>query len=164
MVSDRIVVNGASCLVRSARREDIAAIVALLADDVLGQHRESRDAELGPYERAFELIEANPNQDLVVVERDGAVVATFDLATLPSLSRGGSVRLQVEAVRVARSTRGSGLGSAIFAWIADYARDQGCDLVQLTSDRTRSEAHAFYERLGYAGTHVGFKLALGGKG
>jgi GNAT superfamily N-acetyltransferase len=153
-------VNGEAWLVRRARRDDVAAIVALLSDDVLGQHREAAGEDLAPYLRAFDLIAASPNQELIVVERDGGIVATLDLAVLPSLSRRGAVRMQVEAVRVASSVRGSGLGSAVFRWIVEHARRSGCDLVQLTSDRARVDAHAFYERLGFAGSHVGFKLDL----
>jgi GNAT superfamily N-acetyltransferase len=160
MLAERLVVNDADYLLRSARRDDVAAIVALLADDVLGQQRESAGTDREPYLRAFAMIEAHPNQELVVVEHDGDIVATFDLAILASLSRQGGVRLQVEAVRVAREMRGSGLGGALFAWIVDHARRVGCDLVQLTSDASRGEAHAFYERLGFTGSHVGFKLDL----
>lgn len=160
MRAEQLVVNDVDYLVRPARRQDLAAIVALLSDDVLGQDRESGGDDLGPYLRAFDLIEGNPNQDLVVVERDGDVVATFDLAVLPSLSRQGALRMQVEAVRVASAMRGSGLGSAVFRWIVDHARRSGCDIVQLSSDRARPEAHAFYERLGFTGSHIGFKLDL----
>lgn len=160
MLAEHLDVDGATLLVRSARRDDLATIVSLLSDDVLGQGRESAAGDLARYERAFDMIEAHPNQELVVVERDGEIVATFDLAILPSLSRQGSVRMQVEAVRVASSARGGGLGGAIFTWIIDYARRRDCELLQLTSDRTRSGAHAFYDRLGFVDSHVGYKLDL----
>lgn len=160
MLLDRLDVNEAVYQVRSASADDIAAVVALLTDDVLGKHREAASDDLTPYRRAFDLISANSNQDLIVVERDGEIVATFDLAVLPSLSRRGAVRMQVEAVRVASSARGSGLGTAIFEWIVVHARRSGCDLVQLTSDTVRSGAHDFYERLGFVGSHVGYKLDL----
>lgn len=160
MLLDRLDVNGTVYSVRSATGDDIAAIVALLSDDVLGKHREADSDDLTRYRRAFDMISANPNQDVVVVERDGEIVGTFDLAVLPSLSRRGAVRMQVEAVRVASSARGSGLGTAIFEWIIAHARRVGCDLVQLTSDTSRTGAHDFYERLGFVGSHVGYKLDL----
>ena len=160
MLAEQLEVNGETLLVRSARREELATIVALLSDDVLGRGREAAEGELARYNRAFDMIEAHPNQELAVVERDGEIVGTFDMAVLPSLSRQGSVRMQVEAVRVASGARGGGLGGAIFAWIIDYARRSGCDLLQLTSDRTRSGAHAFYDRLGFVDSHVGYKLDL----
>ena len=160
VIDERLTIHGSTFGVRSATEGDLAAIVALLTDDVLGKHREAEGGNLTPYRRAFEMIATNPNQELVVVEREGEVVATFDLATLPSLSRRGAVRMQVEAVRVASEARGSGLGTAIFEWIIDRARRSGCDLVQLTSDRTRAGAHDFYERLGFVGSHVGYKLDL----
>ncbi len=160
MVLERIDVNGVSYSVRSATSDDIAAIVALLSDDVLGKGRERTGSDLAPYRRAFDTIATNPNQDVLVVERQGEIVATFDLAVLPSLSRQGAVRMQVEAVRVASVARGSGLGTAIFEWIIAHARRSGCELVQLTSDRSRAGAHDFYERLGFVGSHVGYKLDL----
>lgn len=160
MVTERVDLNGDAYQVRSARQDDIAAIVALLSDDVLGQRREADEHDLDPYRRAFDLIAASPNQEVMVVERDGEIVATFDLAVLASLSRQGAVRMQVEAVRVASGQRGTGLGTAVFEWIIAHARRRGCDLVQLTSDRERAGAHAFYERLGFVGSHVGYKLDL----
>jgi GNAT superfamily N-acetyltransferase len=160
MISEPLDVNGDAYVVRSATRDDIPSIVALLTDDVLGQHREAAGAEHAPYLRAFDMIQAHPNQELVVVERDGGVVGTFDLAMVSSLSRQGSLRMQVEAVRVAASARGSGLGTAIFEWVIGYARRRGCALVQLTSDRARPGAHTFYERLGFVDSHIGYKLDL----
>lgn len=138
---------------------DLTELVALLADDVLGREREG--ADLGPYEQAFERIERDSNQLLVAV-RDEAheLVATMQLTLMPSLSRGGATRLQIEAVRVGGSTRGTGLGSALFAWAHDWGRARGVALAQLTTDAARSDALRFYERLGYAPSHVGLKLPL----
>lgn len=146
--------------IRPARRDDVPAVVDLLADDMLGRQRESGDSDLSSYYRAFDMIKSNPNQELVVVERDGEIVATLDLSVLASLSRQGAVRLQVEAVRVAASERGNGLGSQVFAWVIDHAREQGHGVVQLTTDRSRAEAHTFYERLGFTASHLGYKLCL----
>jgi GNAT superfamily N-acetyltransferase len=160
MITDQLTVSDRVYTVRSATREDIPAIVALLADDVLGRGREITDADLAPYLAAFDRIAAHPNQELIVVERNGAIAGTMDLSILASLSRRGTLRLQIEAVRVAASERGAGLGDALFRWVVDHARRQGCGLVQLTTDRARADAHRFYERLGFAPSHIGYKLDL----
>ncbi|MGO2360665.1 MAG: GNAT family N-acetyltransferase [Brachybacterium tyrofermentans] len=138
---------------------DVPEIVALLADDVLGRERESSDLE--PYVRAFARIDADENQLLVAV-RDEAekIVATMQLTLMPSLSRGGATRLQIEAVRVDSTVRGAGLGSALFQWAQEWGREQGATLAQLTTDAARVDAHRFYERLGYVPSHVGFKRPL----
>lgn len=142
-----------------ATAEDLPALVALLADDPLGATRES--GELTAYEAAFREIDADGNQLLLAVrDEDGAVVGTLQLTLIPGLSRGGTKRLQIEGVRLARSTRGLGLGAALFDWAHEYGRRHGARLAQLTSDKTRSDALRFYGRLGYAASHEGFKLAL----
>jgi GNAT superfamily N-acetyltransferase len=145
--------------IRKATEADVPAIVALLADDPLGAGRESPD-DLTPYLRAFAAIEADANQLLVVAERDGRTVGTLQLSLLPGLARRGAARGQIEAVRVARDERGSGLGAALMEWAIDEARERGCQLMQLTSDVSRPDAHRFYERLGFVPSHVGFKLNL----
>lgn len=145
--------------IRRATEEDVAAIVALLADDALGAMRESPD-DLTPYLKAFKDIEATPNEFLAVAERDGEVVGTLQLTYLPGLSRQGGTRAQIEGVRVRATERGTGLGSQLITWAVDQARERGCVLVQLTTDTTRTDAHRFYEQLGFTASHVGFKLAL----
>lgn len=163
MEHGRFTSDGQRYLVRSARRGDVPAIVALLADDVLGETREAGGDDLASYFKAFDLIASHANQELVVVmDEDDAIVATFDFSVLGSLSRQGSVRAQVEAVRVTRAARGSGLGTALFDWLIEFARKQGCDLLQLTTDRTREGAQAFYDRLGFTASHLGYKLDLSG--
>jgi L-amino acid N-acyltransferase YncA len=146
-------------LIRPARADDVPAIVAMLADDVLGASRETPD-DLAPYEEAFERIAADPGQHLVVAEQDGRVVATLQLTVQPGLSRRGATRSIVEGVRVASSARGSGLGTQLLEWAVEESRRLGCTLVQLTSDATRLDAHRFYEQLGFEKSHVGFKKAL----
>ncbi len=142
-----------------ASAEDLLAIVALLADDVLGRDREG--AGMATYERAFHQIDQDENQLLVAVrDADDRVVATMQLTLIPSLSRAGATRLQIEAVRVAESTRGSGLGTALFRWAHEWGREHGATLAQLTTDSSRTDAHRFYDRLGYLPSHVGFKLPL----
>jgi GNAT superfamily N-acetyltransferase len=149
----------AAMRIRTATREDVPAIVALLADDPLGAQRES-PGDLEPYYVAFDRIDADPHQVLVVADRDGAVVGTAQLSLLAGLSRRGAVRAQIEGVRVSSSERGTGLGTTLIEWAVDEARARGCALVQLTSDKSRVDAHRFYLRLGFEATHEGFKLML----
>lgn len=145
--------------IRPAVAGDLGDIVDMLADDPLGARRESPD-DLAPYRAAFEEIAADPRQNLVVAVRDGRVVGTLQLTVVPGLSRRGASRALIEAVRVRSGERGGGLGTRLVEWAVEEARRQGCALVQLTSDATRTEAHRFYGRLGFVASHVGFKLAL----
>lgn len=145
--------------IRRATEGDVPAIVALLADDGIGATRESPD-DLAPYRRAFAAIEADPSELLAVAERDGEVIGTLQLSMLPGLSRKGALRAQIEGVRVSSSGRGLGFGETLMRWAIDEARRRGCVLVQLTSDKKRSDAHRFYDRLGFIATHEGYKLPL----
>ncbi|WP_017591723.1 GNAT family N-acetyltransferase [Nocardiopsis potens] len=145
--------------VRRAEARDLPEIVALLADDPLGAGREDA-SDLAPYRAAFAEIGADPNQFLAVAVRGDRVVGTLQVTFIPGLSRGAAKRAQIEAVRVHRNERGSGLGGHLMAWAEARAREAGCALVQLTSDRTRPDAHRFYERLGYTPGHIGFKKPL----
>ncbi|UYQ65735.1 GNAT family N-acetyltransferase [Streptomyces peucetius] len=146
-------------VIRSAVADDLPAIVAMLADDPLGATRESPD-DMTPYRTAYERLRTDPDQFLMVAERGGAVVGTLQLTFVPGLSRRGSTRSIIEGVRVAGSERGRGLGQHFIEWAIEESRRQGCSLVQLTSDATRTDAHRFYERLGFTASHVGFKLQL----
>jgi GNAT superfamily N-acetyltransferase len=145
--------------IRRARREDIGAIVRMLADDQLGATRDD-PKDLDPYLRAFEQIDADPNQLLVVATSDDEPVGTLQLTIIPGLARRGALRGQVEAVRIHADHRGSGLGAELMRWAIDESRRRGCALVQLTSDVLRTDAHRFYERLGFLPSHTGFKLKL----
>ncbi|WP_320069469.1 GNAT family N-acetyltransferase [Micromonospora sp. RTGN7] len=145
--------------IRRAVAADVPAIVAMLADDPLGATRESPD-DPAPYTAAYVVIDADPHQMLAVAERNGQVVGTLQLTFLSGLARRGATRAQIEAVRVASGERGSGLGATLMEWAVEQARDRGCGLVQLTSDTSRTDAHRFYERLGFKASHVGFKLDL----
>ncbi|MEU9267771.1 MULTISPECIES: GNAT family N-acetyltransferase [unclassified Streptomyces] len=145
--------------IRAAVAEDIPAIVGMLADDPLGAQRESPD-DLSPYLTALERLTADPNQRLVVAVREGQVVGTLQLTIIPGLSRRGSTRSIIEGVRVHADERGSGLGTRFIEWAIEESRRENCQLVQLTSDSTRTDAHRFYERLGFVASHVGFKLQL----
>ncbi|MFF2099127.1 GNAT family N-acetyltransferase [Streptomyces sp. NPDC058202] len=145
--------------IRAAVADDVHAIVAMLADDPLGAQRESPD-DLTPYLDALKRLSADPNQHLVVAVRESRVVGTLQLTVIPGLSRKGATRSIIEAVRIHADERGSGLGTELIEWAIDESRRQGCQLVQLTSDASRTDAHRFYERLGFVASHVGFKLAL----
>jgi GNAT superfamily N-acetyltransferase len=145
--------------IRAAAADDLPAIVALLADDPLGAQRESPD-DLTPYLAALERLAGDPNQNLVVAVRENRVVGTLQLTITPGLSRRGATRSVIEAVRIHADERSSGLGTQLIEWAIEESRRQGCQLVQLTSDSTRKDAHRFYERLGFTGSHVGFKLTL----
>ncbi|GAA3806394.1 GNAT family N-acetyltransferase [Streptomyces phyllanthi] len=145
--------------IRPAVADDIPAIVAMLADDPLGAQRESPD-DLTPYLAAFQHLDGDPNQHLAVAVREDRVVGTLQLTVIPGLSRKGATRSIIEGVRVHADERGSGLGTRLVQWAIDESRRQECQLVQLTSDVTRTDAHRFYERLGFEASHVGFKLPI----
>ncbi|WP_405937758.1 GNAT family N-acetyltransferase [Streptomyces sp. NBC_00726] len=145
--------------IRRATAADLAEIVALLADDPLGAQRESPD-DLAPYRAALRRLADDPNQHMMVAVREERVVGTLQLTVIPGLSRRGSTRSVIEGVRIHADERGSGLGTRLIQWAVDESRRQGCQLVQLTSDMSRTDAHRFYERLGFVASHVGFKLAL----
>ncbi|MFC9340065.1 GNAT family N-acetyltransferase [Streptomyces sp. NPDC057020] len=145
--------------IRPATAEDLEAIVAMLADDPLGAQRESPD-DLGPYLVAFERLANDPQQHLVVAVRADKVVGTLQLTIIPGLSRRGATRSIIEGVRIHADERGSGLGTQLIEWAVEESGRQGCRLVQLTSDVTRTDAHRFYERLGFEASHLGFKKNL----
>ncbi|WP_431914316.1 N-acetyltransferase family protein [Nonomuraea jabiensis] len=144
---------------REARKEDVPVIVAMLADDHLGATREGDPGD-ERYLAAFERIDANPYDELIVAEQGGEVVGTMQLTYLAGLSRLGAERCQIEAVRVAAAARGRGLGGRMIRWAVDRARERGCAMVQLTSDKSRTDAHRFYDNLGFTASHEGYKLSL----
>jgi GNAT superfamily N-acetyltransferase len=147
---------------RRAIESDVAMIIALLADDVLGASREATGAEGYPhYLNAFRAIDADPNQFLLVVVDDATkIVGTLQLTFIPGLASTGLKRGQIEAVRVASDRRGEKIGEAMFDWAVEKCRAEQCGIVQLTTDKTRTEAHRFYDRLGFQPTHVGYKMKL----
>jgi GNAT superfamily N-acetyltransferase len=147
--------------IRRARREDLGAIVALLADDPLGSSRETiSDPPAPEYVSAMEAIESDPNQFLGVMVDGEEVIGTLQLTFIQGLSRRGLKRGLVEAVRIASSRRSEGLGAKLFEWAIEECRNEGCRIVQLTTDRTRTDAHRFYDRLGFEPSHIGYKLML----
>lgn len=143
---------------RDARSADLARIVELLTDDAFGATREQ--AAPAAYRTAWEAIEADPNNVVVVGQLDGEVVATMQLTFVPTISRGASTRMIVEAVRVDSALRGRGVGRLLMDEAHRRGRERGCRLAQLTSDKRRGDAHRFYRSLGYEQSHEGFKLAL----
>ena len=152
---------------RRATPEDLEAILGLIADDPLGQAREEAISvgELTPYRRAFATIDADPAQLVVVVVvvavgEEKEVVGTMQLSFIPGLARRGALRAQIEAVRVHESYRSQGLGTAMLKWAIAEAQRRDCALVQLTTDKTRTDAHRFYDRLGFVASHEGLKLRL----
>jgi ribosomal protein S18 acetylase RimI-like enzyme len=148
-------------IIRDARREDVPAIVAMLADDTLGRSRERFEDPLPqPYWDAFTAIEADPNNRLLVMEIEGALAACLQLTFIPGLSRLGAERAQIESVRVAAAHRGAGLGGKLIEAAIAAARRRGAQIVQLTTDKTRADARRFYEGLGFVASHEGMKLSL----
>ena len=147
---------------RQAIASDLPAIVSFLFNDPLGRHREdSRDPPNPRYIAAFDAIQSDPNQYLAVAcLADGEVVGCLQVSFLPGLSRLGQWRGQIEGVRVAETVRGTGVGRRFFQWAIDLCRSRGCGLVQLTTDKTRPDAHRFYESLGFVASHEGMKLSL----
>lgn len=146
---------------RRATEADLPAIIALMADDVLGSSREAVGAEAYPrYLDAFRIIEADANQFLLVADDGAAVIGTLQLTFIPGLARGGLKRGQIEAVRVARNRRGEKIGEAMLDWAIEKCRSERCGIVQLTTDKARSDAHRFYDRLGFEPSHIGYKMML----
>jgi GNAT superfamily N-acetyltransferase len=150
-----------SVIFRRAIATDLPDLVRLLADDVLGAQRENPELPLDPaYRAAFDAIEVDPNQLLAVAVVDEDIVGTLQLTFVPGLARKGAWRGQIEAVRIASSHRGMELGERLIEWALNECRARGCQLVQLTSDKDPSDAHRFYDRLGFVASHVGYKMTL----
>ena len=153
--------NEGNVVFRIATRADLPSIVRMLADDELGSQREKSAEPLAEsYTMAFEQIDRDANHELVVAELNGDVIGTLHLMFLPSISFQGGLRAQVESVRVDKLYQGQGIGSDMMKWAIERARERGAHIVQLTTHQSRADAHRFYERLGFKGTHLGMKLNL----
>lgn len=147
--------------IRRAQASDLPTIIAMLADDALGRLRENpSEPNADSYTQAFAAIDADPNQFLAVMMEDEAVVGTLQLSFIRGISRQGALRGQIEGVRIAAGRQGAGLGKRLIEWAVAECRRRGCVIVQLTTDKSRADAHRFYERLGFTATHLGYKLAL----
>ncbi|NKB50624.1 MAG: GNAT family N-acetyltransferase [Rhizobiaceae bacterium] len=152
---------GQSLQFRRARRADLEAIVAMFADDELGRLREDASLPLNEkYTTAFAAIDQDENQYMLVVERQGELLGYLQITFIPYLSRLGSMRGQVESVRVNSSLRGQGIGTELMKQAIQICRDRGCFLVQLTTDAKREKTQKFYQDLGFETTHHGMKLML----
>ena len=150
---------GRTFRVQRATRDHVGVIAALLSDDEFGQDRESPDLER--YEAAYDIVVRNQSNYLgVVLDDSDAVVATVQLTVIPGLSRSGATRLQIEGLRVAKTERAQGLGTALVEWAHNYGRTHGAQLAQVTTDEVRERARAFYGQLGYEAAHVGFKRSI----
>ena len=146
---------------REAIRDDLNAIVHLLADDDLGSGRETASAQIDPaYLQAFEAISDDPHNTVYVAVQADKVVGCLQLTLIPNLSFSGAWRGQIEGVRMDKSLRGLGVGKEFFTWTIEKARQSGCKIVQLTMNTARADSHFFYESLGFEATHTGFKLYL----
>jgi GNAT superfamily N-acetyltransferase len=146
---------------RRATEADVPVIINMLADDKLGASREALGAESLPrYLDAFRVIDADANQFLLVVDDGTEIVGTLQLTFIAGLARGGLKRGLVEAVRVSSDRRGEKIGEAMFAWVLDKCRQEQCGIVQLTTDKSRTDAHRFYDRLGFEPSHIGYKMML----
>jgi len=151
--------GNSSITIRRARRDDVAIIVAMLADDPLGSGRERPEDPLPPsYYEAFETLDHNPDIQLVVAEEQGAVVGCLQLCILPGLSSQGASRALIEDVRVASQRRSRGIGEHLVQWAVAEARARGCKLVELLTHSTRVDAQRFYARLGFKASHVGMTV------
>lgn len=147
--------------IRAARPEDVAEIAALFADDALGGHGDTTDPEVLPdYLAAFQRIAASPNETLYVADRHGEIVGTFQTLVTTTMTARGSSAMIIEAVQTRADCRGQGIGAAMIAFAIERARAEDVRLVQLTSNAARTDAHRFYARLGFAPSHLGFKLKL----
>lgn len=143
---------------RPALRADVPRIVALLTEDALGATRES--ADLAPYLEAFDAMQVEPANMLIVGEAGGRVLATYQMTVISGLSLRAARRAQIESVRVDAGLRGAGLGRLLFADAEARARAAGCTLMQLTTNKTRDRARSFYQAIGFTASHIGFKRDL----
>ena len=149
-------------VIRHAHESDLPALIALFADDPIGGHGDTSDREaLGDYLQAFHAIDASSNEQLFVAEQEGEVVGTFQVLFNRTLTGRGGLSMLIEAVQTRADMRGRGIGAAMIEYAIGEARRRGCRLVQLTSNMARTDAHRFYERLGFARSHFGFKMKLG---
>lgn len=147
--------------IRNAVSDDLPFIVGLLAHDTVLDLIDDPAEALGPeYMAAFEAIDSDPNQLLLIAEIDGTAVGTFQLTFTPGIFRRGAWRCTIEAVHVSPEHRNKRIGEKMMSWAVDEARNRGSGMVQLTSNKKRTDAHRFYERLGFSKSHEGFKLYI----
>ena len=148
--------------IRRAKRDDVPEIVKMLASDKLGKLREDYQDPLPvKYYQAFDNIDSDVNQELIVIENEeNAIIGTLQLTFIQYLTYQGGMRAQIEAVRIREDYRGRGIGEALFNWAINRSKEKGVLLVQLTTDKKRQEALGFYEKLGFTASHEGMKLHI----
>ena len=147
---------------RLARDEDLPSIIQMLADDPMASKREdASETGRSVYQAAFRSITSDSNNELVVAVADQRIVGVLQITYIPNLTFQGSWRAQIEGVRVASDLRSAGIGRLMMEWSIDRARDRGCIMVQLTTDKSRPAALRFYEKLGFVASHQGMKLNIG---
>lgn len=147
-------------LIREAVKADLPALIAIYASDEVGAHGEANPAPMSVYEAAFAAIEASPDNVLFVLEDDGRVVGTLQITFIPGLVGHGRLSAKLEAVHVLSSERGKGFGEKLVSHAEGVVRARGAGLIELSSNKARLAAHRFYERLGYAKSHEGFKKKM----
>nr|WP_113167078.1 GNAT family N-acetyltransferase [uncultured Rhizobium sp.] len=146
-------------IIRRARESDLSQLIAMFAADDVGGHGDTTDADAyDDYLRAFNMIDASQNEQLFVAERDGDVVGTFQILFNRTLTGRGSLSMIIEAVQTRPDMRGQGIGAQMIGYAIEEAKRRDCRLVQLTSNAARTDAHRFYERLGFSKSHAGFKM------
>ncbi len=146
---------------RAANQKDLVGLVSLLISDPLGRSREDSSTPLNTqYVSTFAAIDKDPNNEIIVVELHDQLVGMFQITFIPYLTHIGGWRCAVEGVRVHENFRGRGYGEKIFEYIIALAKEKGCKMIQLTSDKQRPDAIRFYKKLGFKASHEGFKLAL----
>lgn len=146
---------------RKAKQSDLTTLINMLADDPLGAQRENPELPLSDaYFQAFAAIDKDANNELVVAEKAGQVIGMMQLTFIPYITHQGSWRCLIEGVRIHQAHRGQGFGQQLFEWAINRAKQHGCHMVQLTSDKQRPDAIRFYQSLGFVASHEGFKLKL----
>lgn len=146
---------------RKAKRKDLDRIVEMLSDDFLGTQREKFQTPMPEsYVRAFEEIDADKNNELIVVEFNDEIVGTLQLTFIPNITFQGGKRIQIEGVRIDKRFRGMGIGKKLFEWAIERAKERNCKIVQLTTNADRKDALHFYEQLDFTASHIGMKLYL----
>lgn len=147
--------------IRTAVAQDLDKIVEMLADDDLGSKREKYEHPLpDSYKKAFQAITSDPNNELVVACQGDTIVGVQQITFTPYITHQGGWRATIEGVRASASSRSKGIGTTLIEWAITRAKERGCHLVQLTTDKQRPEALKFYEKLGFQPTHEGLKLKL----
>ncbi len=151
----------AEIIIREATIDDLPQIIKLMADDFLGSQREEYKIPLPKcYINAFENILKDKNNILLVVCDGKTVLGNLQITFTQYLSHKGSLRATIENVRVVKDKRNFGIGTQLMSYAIHLAKERNCLMIQLTTNKTRSDAQRFYKRLGFQNTHEGMKLNL----